>query len=208
MRRVAALLAGAALAVSPARASAQRACGAFMPSQSWPAPLNRRIALRARDVSLREALDRVAAAARFRVSYSAEFLPLDRRVCVTADSIVAGDALAELLAGVNVSTVVTSPDQVVLAPSRPTPAPRESVQTLDRVVVTGSAMGSAQRPLSVALDIIDRKQLESQSSGALSSSFDGNVAGLWLWEQSPSSLLARYGSIRGASSFGLSYPKV
>jgi hypothetical protein len=208
MKRVAALLVGAALAVSPARAPAQQSCSVPAPSQSWPAPLNRRIALRARDVSLREALDRVAGAARFRVSYSAEFLPLDRRVCVTSDSVVAGDALVELLMGVSVSPVVTSPDQVVLAPLRQVAAPRESVQTLDRVVVTGSAMGNAQRPLSVALDVIDRKQLESQSSGALAASFDGNVAGLWLWEQSPSSLLARYGSIRGASSFGLSYPKV
>jgi iron complex outermembrane receptor protein len=34
------------------------------------------------------------------------------------------------------------------------------------------------------------------------------VPGLWLWEQSPLSMLARYGSIRGASSFGVSYPKV
>jgi iron complex outermembrane receptor protein len=208
MRRVAALLVSAALAAAPPRAFAQQSCDVITPSQSWPAPLNRRISLRARDVSLREALDRVAAAARFRVSYSSEFLPLDRRVCVTSDSVVAGDALAELLTGVNVTTVVTSPDQVVLAPGRQVSAPRESVQTLDRVVVTGSAMGNAQRPLSVALDVIDRKQLERQSSGTLAASFDGNVAGLWLWEQSPSSLLARYGSIRGASSFGLSYPKV
>jgi len=29
-----------------------------------------------------------------------------------------------------------------------------------------------------------------------------------MWEQSPLNLLARYGSIRGASSFGVSYPKV
>src|SRR3954466_10155256 len=119
MTRVAALLVGAALAASPAQSPAQQSCGGAPPSQLWPAPLDRRIALRARDVSLREALDRVAAAARFRVSYSADFPPLDRRVCVSADSILAGDALAELLTGVNVSTVVTSPDQVVIAPSRP-----------------------------------------------------------------------------------------
>src|SRR3954471_11535329 len=208
MKGVAALLVGAALAVSPARAPAQQSCGAAASTQAWPAPLDRRIALRARDVSLREALDRVAAAARFRVSYSAEFLPLDRRVCVSADSVVAGDALAELLSGVNVSTIVTAPDQVVIAPSRQVAAPRESVQTLERVVVTGSPVGGAQRPLSVSVDVIDRRQMASQSSGTLSSSFDGNVAGVWLWEQSPSTLLARYASIRGASSFGLSYPKV
>jgi iron complex outermembrane receptor protein len=208
MRRAAALLVGAAIGLAPARAPAQQGCGAdIRPAQAWPPPLDRRIALRARDVSLREALDRVAAAARFRVSYSAEFLPLDRHVCVSVDSIAAGDALAELLTGVDVSTVVASADQVVIAPSRPAPAPRESVQTLDRVVVTGSAIGNAQRPLSVAVDVLDRRQIMN-SSGTLASSFDGNIAGLWLWEQSPSTLLARYGSIRGASSFGLSYPKV
>ena len=207
--RFAALLTGAALAVMPCRAFAQQACASAITTQSWPAPLDRRIALRARDVSLREALDRVAAAARFRVSYSAEFLPLDRRVCVVSDSVVAGDALAELLAGVSVTPVVTAADQVVIAPSRPAAiAPRESVQTLERVVVTGTASGNAQRPLSVALDVIDHRQVAQQSGSTLAASFDGNVAGLWVWEQGPSSLLARYGSIRGASSFGISYPKV
>src|SRR3954467_2905911 len=122
MKGVAALLVGAALAVSPARAPAQQTCGAAASSQIWPAPLDRRIALRARDVSLREAIDRVAAAARFRVSYSAEFLPLDRHVCVVSDSIVAGDALADLLAGVNVAPVAIASDQVVIAPTRSAPA--------------------------------------------------------------------------------------
>ncbi|HET9425787.1 MAG TPA: TonB-dependent receptor, partial [Gemmatimonadaceae bacterium] len=169
---------------------------------------DRAIALRARDVSLREALDRIAAAARFRVSYSAEFLPLDRHVCVSSDSITAGDALAEVLAGVGVSSIVTAPDHVVLAPSRPEAAARESVQTLERVVVTGSATGSAQRPLSIAIDVISGRALDRQSAGTLAASFDGNVAGVWLWEQGPSTMLARYGSIRGASSFNVSYPKV
>ena len=205
----AALMSGAALALLPVRGFAQQTCGAEVAAQQWPAPLDRRIALRARDVSLREAIDRVAAAARFRVSYSAEFLPLDRRVCVSNDSIAAGDALAELLAGVNVASVVTASDHVVIAPTRPDArAQHEPVQTLERMVVTGSAIGNAQRPLTIALDVIDRQQLDRQSTGSLSSSFDGSVAGMWVWEQSPASLLARYGSIRGASSFGVSYPKV
>jgi iron complex outermembrane recepter protein len=209
MKRLAGAAVAAFFTLAPARAPAQQSCSSVAPSRTWAAPLDRRIVLRARDVSLREALDRVAAAARFRISYSAEFLPLDRHVCVSADSILAGDALAELLAGVSVAPIVTSADQVVIAPTRPTAAPRESVQTLERVVVTGSAIGNAQRALSVAVDVIDRHQLaQQQSNGTLAGAFDGNVAGLWLWEQSPSSLLARYGSIRGSSSFGISYPKV
>ena len=206
---IAVLLVGTASALLPGRATAQSGCAASAARQAWPAPLDRMIALRARDVSLREALDRVAAAGRFRVSYSAEFLPLDRHVCLTSDAISAGDALAELLAGVSVSSVVAAADHVVLAPSRPaTRAVPESVQTLERVVVTGTATGNAQRPLSIALDVIDGRKLDQQSSGPLSASFDGNVAGMWLWEQSPSTMLARYGSIRGASSFNVSYPKV
>ena len=205
----AALMMSAALALLPGTLAAQQGCGAGVAAQAWPSPLDRRIAIRARDVSLREALDRVAAAARFRISYSAEFLPLDRHVCVSADSMIAGDALAGLLSGVSVSPVVAASDHVVIAPTRQLPqAQRESVQTLERVVVTGTATGNAQRSLTVALDVIDRRQIEGQSSGSLASSFDGNVPGLWMWEQSPSSLLARYGSIRGASSFGISYPKV
>jgi iron complex outermembrane receptor protein len=79
---------------------------------------------------------------------------------------------------------------------------------LDRVVVTGSTIGASQRALPIALDVVGGKQLSERGSGSLSGSLDGVVPGLWLWEQSPLSLLARYGSIRGASSFGVSYPKV
>jgi iron complex outermembrane receptor protein len=43
---------------------------------------------------------------------------------------------------------------------------------------------------------------------SLGSILDASVPGVWVWEQSPASLLARYASIRGASSFGLSFPKV
>src|SRR5690606_16989962 len=32
--------------------------------------------------------------------------------------------------------------------------------------------------------------------------------GVWAWAPAPGRLLTHYGSIRGASSFGLSYPKV
>src|SRR5262249_48545628 len=42
----------------------------------------------------------------------------------------------------------------------------------------------------------------------LSGALDGYVPGIWSWPQSPSSVLTSYGSIRGASSFGLSYPKI
>jgi outer membrane receptor protein involved in Fe transport len=56
--------------------------------------------------------------------------------------------------------------------------------------------------------VVDGRELERQDARTLSSVLNGSVAGVWVWEQAPTSLLARYASIRGASSFGISYPKV
>jgi iron complex outermembrane recepter protein len=183
----------------------------------WTDVLARTVSLHGRDIPLREALDRLAAAARIRLSYTAELLPLTRSVCLSYEAATVGRVLTELLAGTTLRPVGAGSDQVVLAPS---PAPAESPATptmvamfrqvgvLDRVFVTGSAAGASQRSLPIALDVLTGQQLSHRSDGSLSSALDGNVPGLWLWEQSPLSLLARYGSIRGASSFGVSYPKV
>ena len=177
-------------------------------------PLDRRIVLRLRDVSLREALDRVAAAARLRLSYSAELLPLDRSVRAVFDSTTVSDALGELLKGVSVTPVVAGPDQVVLAPSRMTPRekvappPHVDAVALERVVVTGSAAGASQRSLTVALDVVSGRQMAREGVTSLSSALDGSVPGLWVWGQGAGSLLTHYGSVRGASSFGATYPKV
>ena len=88
---------------------------------AWSPPLDRSITVRATNLSLRDALDRVATAARIRLSYSAEQVPLDRAVCVSADASPAGRILADLLAGTDVAAVVVGTDQVVLTPR---PAPR------------------------------------------------------------------------------------
>src|SRR5438105_1081447 len=53
---------------------------------TWPAPLDRTVSFHASDISLKDALDRLAAQARFRISYSGEFVPLDREVCLAVDS--------------------------------------------------------------------------------------------------------------------------
>lgn len=176
--------------------------------------LNRRVSLHGRGVSLRDALDRLAAAAHIRLSYSAELLDLSRPVCLEYPSTPVGHVLDDLLTGTPVRPVVLGTDQIVLTPAVTPVAAIESapilksVGMLDRVVVTGSTVGASQRSLPVALDVVDGQQLSERGSSSLSGSLNGVVPGLWLWEQSPLSLLARYGSIRGASSFGVSYPKV
>jgi len=204
---------------APHMAGAQAACApagrASVSTVSSPDNiLSRRVSLHGRDVSLRDALDRLAAAAHIRVSYSAELLDLSRAVCLEYESVPVSAVLADLIAQAPVRPVVLGTDQIVL-----TPAPAEivaqepvpilkSVGQLDRVVVTGSTIGAAQRSLPVALDVVPGQQLAERAAGSLSGALDGVVPGLWLWEQSPLSMLARYGSIRGASSFGVSYPKV
>ena len=60
----------------------------------------------------------------------------------------------------------------------------------------------------MALAVIDGNDLRDAGTHALADALDGASAGIWMWQQSPSSLLARYGSVRGASSFDVSYPKV
>lgn len=175
--------------------------------------MRRSVTLHGRDVSLRDALDRLAAAARFRLSYSAEQLDLSKSVCLEYESAPVSAVLDGILAGARVRPVVLGNDQIVLTPTprqstAETPMLLKSVGILDRVVVTGSTVGASQRALPVALDVVSGQQLSERGAGSLSGALDGVVPGLWLWEQSPLSLLARYGTIRGASSFGVSYPKV
>ena len=182
----------------------------------WAPPLDRLVTTHGADMSLRDALDRVAAIAKLHLSYSTELLPLDRVVCLAAVGTPVGRVLTDLLAGLNVAAVTMGSDQVVLTPhvtSSPKPAESapsmaRSLGVLDRVVVTGSTAGAPQRDLTVGLAEIDGHELARENSGTLSATLDSYVPGIWSWTQSPTSMLTSYASIRGASSFGLSYPKI
>ena len=211
-RAVAWGLALSAVAAPSARAAQGRgaACEAVRGTTgSWTSPLTRHVSFHSPEISLREGLDGLAAASRIRLSYSSDVLPLDRRVCLSLDSVPVGDALAGLLHGFAVEPVVLSEDHVVLAPrAEPIVTLPRSPVMLERVVVTGSAAGAARRSLPVALDVLDGRDLSARSVGSLAEGLNAAVPGLWLWTQSPLSLRAEYGSIRGAASFGMSYPKV
>ncbi len=209
----AALICGARIAAAQARACETLGPDSAATDAKWTAPLNRPITIHARDSSLRDAIDRVGAVAHIRISYSPDLLPLDRAVCLAADSAAVGRVLSQLLAGMNVAPRSGGGDQVVLAPQTNPAVPgvpemASSLGMLDRVVVTGSAMGASEREITTGLDVISGRQLERENSDNLSSALDSYVPGVWAWAQSPSNLLSSFGSIRGASSFGLSYPKV
>lgn len=172
--------------------------------------LARRVTLHVRDISLRDALDRIAALSGTRISYSGDNLPLDRRVSVQSTALVVLDVLRDLLRAFPVDATPVAPDHIVLTPRAVATVDSlaGSMAVLDRVVVTGSVQGVPDRPLPIALDVVHGKDIERRDQTALSQVFDGSVPGIWVWEQAPSSMIARYGSIRGASSFGVSFPKV
>ncbi len=179
-------------------------------------PLERRVKVQFRGISLRDALDQLMAVAHVRISYSAELLPLDRAVRGAFDAVSVASLLATLLHDVPVTPVAVGGDQIVLAPVRDarvghaSVALRSAVGTaaLGRVVVTGTADGGPQRSLPVALAVVDGRDLSRAGVHDLAAAVSGAVPGLWAWEQSPASLMTRYGSIRGASSLGANYPKM
>ncbi|MEQ1693522.1 MAG: Plug domain-containing protein, partial [Gemmatimonas sp.] len=183
-------------------------------ASSWSAPLDRIVSVRMPDAALRDALDRVAALAKVELSYSNELLPAGRRVCLTLDRAPVGAVLETLLAGTTLRAIVVGSTQVVLAPSRPmaeglsiAPLLRRA-SVLDRVVVTGTPDGAPQRGSPFALEVIDGATLARQRATSLGEALDLAVPGVWTWGSTAGTLSARYGSIRGASSFGVSAPKV
>ena len=208
-------LIAATVILTPAiNAGGQQACSTssllLASATSWNAPLDRRVSLHVRDVSLRESLDRLASSAGVRLSYTTEALPLDARVCASFDTVFLGDALNLLLRGLPVSPTAAGGEHVVLSPSQPL-ANDERPKTptiLDRIVVTGSAIEAPARRLTVAMNVVTGAQLARYPEGNIAQALNAAVPGVWLWQQAPTSLLARYGSIRGTSSFGASYPKI
>jgi hypothetical protein len=179
----------------------------------WAPPLDRIVTIRLEEGSVRDAIDRLATAARVELSYSAELLPTTRRACLVAARVPVGAVLETLLAGTGLRPIVLASTQVVLAPSRVSRGTREGqgsrhASVLDRVVVTGSPDGAPQRGSPFALDVIDGAQLSQHGAGTLGEALDLSVPGIWTWANAAGSITARYGSIRGASSFGVSAPKL
>jgi iron complex outermembrane receptor protein len=179
-------------------------------ARRWSPPLDRLVTLQSSGASLRTALDLVAARAGVRLSYSSDALPLDREACVPQGRMPLGAALTALLHGLAITPVASGGTQVVLAPSRTASDASVSARTatLDRVVVTGSAAGAAQRSLPYAVDVVQGRDLRGAAAPSLGAALNGSIPGLWIWADAPTSLLTRFGSVRGASSFGVNAPKV
>ncbi|MBX9857702.1 MAG: TonB-dependent receptor [Gemmatimonadaceae bacterium] len=229
-----AALIGALLSGLPIRADARVTTGAS-PEPScltrvsareraalWAAPLDRAVTLRLPQTSLRAALDALAERSGVSLSYSAELLPVERTVCMQVEHVPLGAVLDHLLQGAAMRAVVVGATDIVLAPVRtalaPAIAPRAGMSDrphiartpslLDRVVVTGSPDGFAQRGSPFALDVVEGDVLSAHGVRTLGDALELSVPGVWMWATSAGSVSARFGSIRGASSFGVTAPKV
>ena len=185
----------------------------------WAAPLDRVVSIRHPDAPLREVLDALARMAKVELSYSRELLPPDRRVCLSLERVPVGAVLETLLVGTDLRAIVLGASQVVLAPSRPVMTLTPTVSTdpamsvrrtsvLDRVVVTGTPDGAPQRGSPFALEVIEGERLTQHRVRSLGEALELAVPGLWTWSATAGTVSARYGSIRGASSFGVSAPKI
>lgn len=227
-RRPALLLASSLAAFGPGpgvgRAVAQeRAAHAARVAPACPAtdescsPLHRAVALRLSRVPLGEALARLGQAADVRISFSADRVPLGRRVSLPGLPTTLGDALASVLGGTGVGVAVATGGTVVLTPAHggavASVAPDDSAaahgaQALTRVVVVtgGGPDDRAHDP--TAVTVITREDLERRQVTQLSEVFRAAVPGAAGWATGPAGSALRFGSLRGASSFSLSYPKV
>jgi iron complex outermembrane recepter protein len=204
-----ALCCAAGLVASSALRAQAGSCGPVRDSaRAWAAPLDRPVTLHSSGASLRTALDLLAARAGVRLSYSSDLLPLDREACVPGGPMPLGAALTLLLRDLPVQPTPSGGAQVVLAPVRLAPVLAPRVASLDRVVVTGSAAGAAQRRLPYAVDVVDGRDLRGPAAPTVAQVLNGAIPGVWLWNDAPTALLSRFGSLRGASSFGVSAPKV
>lgn len=184
----------------------------------WPAPLNRTISLKLGALPLRSALDRVAQVAKLRLSYSREMIPLERSVCLAYNGVPVGDVLTQLLEGTGIEAIALGNEQVVLAPQRHAEASRASEVSHDLAVTTPAVLspvvvrdgGTASRtlPAGTASVSLGAEQLLSSNITTMSQLMNGSIPGMWMWESSANGTMSQYGSLRGASSFGVGTPKV
>ena len=189
-------------------------------ARRWPAPLDRMVAPARRAHAARRARPRSPRRGASGCRTPRSCCRSTARLPARRPRGAAGDALVALLAGTAVAPVVVGVDQVVLVPDARPPTHRASRPptsdapggrrarwgTSSASLVTGSATRARSAPVRATCSTARRWTADGGATRSPPRSTA--VPGVWLWSQSPTSLLARYGSMRGASSFGVSAPKI
>ncbi|MBK8250622.1 MAG: TonB-dependent receptor [Gemmatimonadetes bacterium] len=199
--------------VFPSLAGGQDACA---PAEGgrWATPLDRLIRVGA-GLPVRDAIDRAGRQAGVTFAYSVDLLPAGATSCTAASGVRLGDALALWLSGSTLEPVITGPDRIMLVPGRRPQPPADGVSDslpapalLAQVRVEEARGIPLVGMVTAARTIVDRAAIEASGASTIAQLLTTHVPGMWIWTPSPSSLGAAVASLRGASSFGASYPKV
>src|SRR2546423_7559754 len=182
-------LATAAVVVAPLLGNAQTCTNSpeFQASNSsWSPPLDRHVSLHARDISVRDALDRISIQSGIRLSYTTEMVPLDSRICASFDSIPLGSALGVLLRGTSVLPTAAGGNHVVLAPTQTAGAGNAhdaAPKILDRAGITGGPIETPAPRLSVAMNVFSRSELARYAEGNLDQALADGAPGLGICQR-------------------------
>ncbi len=178
---------------------------------STATPLDRIVTASGDNVTVGEALDMIAKAARVRLSFSPDLLP-SKQICFRFERAPVGAILEALIAGAPLRVIVAGVSQIVLTPARRSVAETttfaRSSQMLEQVVVTGAPDGALLRGSAIGVDVIDRAMMVQHGVSTVAQALELASPGVWMWPASSGVMTANYGSIRGASSFGTNAPKV
>jgi len=113
------------------------------------------------------------------LAYSADFVPVDRRVCMSSERQTVGEVLTSMLRGTSLQLLVVagrsscSPGEAHPL-STPDSGPH-GMSVLERVVVTGSAVAAPRRPLAIGVEVIDGEQMRRQALGSMAELLDATV---------------------------------
>lgn len=203
----------AALAL-PSLAGGQESCVPAEESR-WASPLDRVVRVAA-GTRVRDAIDRAGRQAGVTFAYSVDLLPAGTTTCSTSQGLRLGDALNLWLTGTTLEPVISGEDRVMLVPGRRRIAPiapaGDSLLAAPAVLAAVRVEEAQRVPLignaTAAHTVIDRAAIDASGATSIAQLLTTHVPGMWIWTPSPSSLGSAVASLRGASSFGASYPKV
>ncbi|HEU4640831.1 MAG TPA: SusC/RagA family TonB-linked outer membrane protein [Gemmatimonadaceae bacterium] len=130
-----ALAAQSAAPTVSAGASAAESAASARGRAAQAQPLERRVSLDLKNVTLKDALREIDRQAHLGLAYTPRVVPVNRHVSVRGDSITVGDALARVLRGTGVKAVVTTSETVMLVKEESAREPPVDTATFAAVLV-------------------------------------------------------------------------
>ncbi|MCA9721415.1 MAG: hypothetical protein KC489_03240, partial [Gemmatimonadetes bacterium] len=172
-----------------------------------PDPLDRRVSLDVRDVSLGEALLRLRHAHQLPLAWRGDRIPR-RRVSVSRSDVRLGDLLdlllrdTELVAVVSGSTVVLIGRRASAVTDTLGLQVASGIQQLDQLVVTGTPVGTGpagDQP--TALTVVTANDLAAAPHRRLADQVRAFLPGVLPWDRGGTGPAPTLGAVRGVASF-------